>query len=250
MASSRLFIVSVLAGIFILLGGVGVSAELPAPAGVIVRTPDPPEGSSSLELRWNPVRGAVGYEVYQYRAGRWWFDEQDIARTPLTSSTVITGLDPATTYRFRIKAIGPDGEKSPFSAVVQGTTLEAGAGEAYQGGSADSSRSVLSGSKKVLSGDEVQARLKLPPPDPPNGIIGVFAGSDTVKLSWRQVKGAVRYYVEEFQDDRWRSVAESRGKTYVEISDHPSPGPYKFRIRAVGVNGKSSPPSWPVTVER
>jgi len=58
-----------------------------------------------LELRWEPVPRALGYEVLSLRNGTWWLNEEEPSYTPATSSTVLSGLRPNSEYQFRIRAV-------------------------------------------------------------------------------------------------------------------------------------------------
>ncbi|MCA9797442.1 MAG: fibronectin type III domain-containing protein, partial [Candidatus Eremiobacteraeota bacterium] len=94
---------------------------------------------------------------------------------------------------------------------------------------------------------------KAPAPDAPTGLFAFFTSQDEIKLTWRAVRLADRYYVEEELEGKWEPVkpeVQVRSSNEVLIKEHPTPGPYRFRVRAVGKNGKSSSPSFPVTARR
>ncbi|MEU5238197.1 glycoside hydrolase family 18 protein [Streptomyces lydicus] len=74
--------------------------------------------SSSVALSWNPVAGATGYTVYRDGA-------KD--RTVSGTSATVTGLSPATAYRFQVTAGNAAGE-SARSAEVSATTAPSGGG--------------------------------------------------------------------------------------------------------------------------
>lgn len=216
-------------------------ARTAAPAHLTVKPLPSPEGQTALALQWDVVPGAVGYEVLQWRGGRWWFNPKDVDRIPMTSSTTIAGLSPGTTYRFCVRTVGSDGSRSKPSAPVQATTLTMQA-------------SVPSGTSQTpatTAGSSINPEA--PPPAPPLGLIAVFSAQDQITLSWTPVRGATAYFVEERRDGRWvpcQHVVGSHAASTVVIKDHPSPGPYSFRVRAVGANGKSSSPSFPAMAQR
>ncbi|MFI9721715.1 chitinase [Streptomyces sp. NPDC052396] len=92
----------------------------PPPGGQV---PDAPGGlsagavtPSSVALSWNPVPGATGYTVYR--------DGTKALSANGTSATV-TGLSPATAYRFEVTAVNAAGE-SARSAAVTATTASGG----------------------------------------------------------------------------------------------------------------------------
>ncbi|MBI3925620.1 MAG: fibronectin type III domain-containing protein [Armatimonadetes bacterium] len=231
-----------------------LAQDLPAPTGLKLVVPAAPNGHTRLELRWDPVPGAVGYEVLQHRAGRWWFNDSDLSRIPITSSTVISGLDPGTPYEFCVRAVGPGGKVSANSAPAGGRTLLREVSYSPRGkdpaeGFEDPEEAPILPSQTPPAA----ADLNLPAPEAPSGLIAVFHEQDRVKLSWRKVKDAKRYYVEEERNGVWKPVEKLQGEPsscIVTILEHYSPGPYRFRVRAVGPNGKSSAPSWPVTADR
>ncbi|MFF5716619.1 chitinase [Streptomyces buecherae] len=94
-------------------GGGTPGEEVPAaPAGLAASAPT----SSSVTLSWNPTKGATGYHVYQ--------DGKRVQAVSGTSATV-TGLAPATSYKFQVTATNTAGE-SPKSAEITATTTAGG----------------------------------------------------------------------------------------------------------------------------
>lgn len=215
---------------------------LPAPRGLTITNVPGDAGSQQLRLQWEPVPGATGYEVFQWRKNTWWLNEDDPNRTPLTTSTVIQGLDSGSAYEFCVKAIGEGGKSSAYSASAGGRTGQAG--------------QVNMTSKPADSGPtrfSIKPGLKGPAPEAPTGIIGVFSEQDRIRISWRAVPGVTRYSVEQEKDGTWapaQNVVGDVASTSVILIDRPQPGPYKLRVRSVNREGTLSEPSWAITVER
>lgn len=219
---------------------------LETPQGLRVAPASGPDGQTTLTLQWDPVPGAYGYEVFMLDAGKWALDEEDTNRIPMTASTRITGLDPDTPYEFRVRAVGAGGVCSGMSPAVGGRTVAVGSV-----GTTSAVQTAPSPSPRA-SGARNQA-VAGPAPDAPTGAMGVFGDSDTVNLAWRKVPGASHYRVEEFRDGKWIELEAPAGlpqDSRTVIRDRPRPGPFRFRISAVGENGRMSEPSLPVTVTR
>lgn len=87
-----------------------------APGGLTAGTAT----ATSVGLSWTPVTGATGYNVYQ---------DGTKTQSVAGASATVTGLAPATTYRFRVTATNGAGE-SPQSAEVTVTTASGGGGPA------------------------------------------------------------------------------------------------------------------------
>ena len=59
--------------------------------------------------------------------------------------------------------------------------------------------------------------------------------------------------MEEERDGRWVERPGPSGplrENRLLLAGHPRPGPYRFRIFAVGANGRMSEPSWTLTISR
>jgi chitinase len=97
-------------------GGGGDPVVIPAvPAGLAAGT----AASSSVDLSWNPVSGATGYNVYR--------DGSKVASVSGASATV-TGLAAATSYSFQVSATNSAGESAKSAAVTARTAASGGGG--------------------------------------------------------------------------------------------------------------------------
>ncbi|MFB8272796.1 chitinase [Streptomyces sp. NPDC055955] len=97
-------------------GGGGDPVVIPAvPAGLAAGAAT----SSSVDLSWNPVSGATGYNVYR--------DGSKVASVSGASATV-TGLAAATSYSFQVSATNSAGESAKSAAVTARTAASGGGG--------------------------------------------------------------------------------------------------------------------------
>ncbi|MFE2989154.1 chitinase [Streptomyces sp. NPDC059262] len=97
-------------------GDGGDPVVIPAvPAGLAAGTAT----SSSVDLSWNPVSGATGYNVYR--------DGSRVASVSGASATV-TGLAAATSYSFQVSATNSAGESAKSAAVTARTATSGGGG--------------------------------------------------------------------------------------------------------------------------
>ncbi|MGW1019626.1 chitinase [Streptomyces niveus] len=99
--------------------------SLVGPGGETGQPPAAPSGlrsstvtASSVGLAWSPAAGATSYTVHRDGA-------PDVNVTG--TSTTITGLSPATAYRFQVSATNAAG-RSPLSSAVTATTQAGGGG--------------------------------------------------------------------------------------------------------------------------
>lgn len=222
--------------LLVTLGSVALSAEpLSTPEGLHVTF-----DGEMFRGRWTPVPGASGYQVWTRLHGGWRFDEREFWSVPFTSSFELPGDDDR--IRFRVRAVAPDGSLSEFSrdvAPVRETPEEARA-ESSSGRATSAGR----------GGGDFDPDA--PPPEVPTGLFAVWEEGRTVRLVWSESPDAVKYAVEEQIDGRWTAPAQISfpRKTTALIEDRPMPGPYVFRVRAVGKNGRASQPSRPTTLSR
>jgi len=95
-------------------GGTQPPADLDAPTGVSASGAT----SSSMAIAWNAVSGAAGYNVYRNGS-------KANALTVSGTSFTDTGLAPATSYSWTVKAADANGAEGPASAPVSASTTGA-----------------------------------------------------------------------------------------------------------------------------
>lgn len=188
---------------------------------------------------WEAIEGASYYEVWTKLYGNWHFSEKEHQLMPFTSSFELAGSDERSL--FKVRAVSSDGTRGEFGQAVSATveTESARESRASRPSSADKT-------------GEATFDPEAPPPSAPKGLFAVWIDPRSVRLIWQAVDAAARYSVEELRDDKWASVVglEVIKSTTVVIKDRPMPGPYRFRIRAIGANGRASAPSWATTLKR
>ena len=189
--------------------------------------------------RWDAVPGASYYQVWVKNFGRWTFDPNEMQTSPFTSSFELRVMDERA--RFKVRAIGPKGAESDYSDEVAPVWRKVTTSES------EDRATTRTGSSGTPEFDP-----KAPPPDPPTGLFTIWVEPEVIKLVWQESKGAKNYAVEEYRDGSWTSPPsiEFSSDNTALIKGHPAPGPYKFRVRAVGRNGRASEPSWPTTAKR
>jgi hypothetical protein len=214
--------------VLLLVASASLAEELPAPTNFTV-TGD----GVVFRGRWDAVPGASHYEVWTRLYGNWKFDEKNHDATPFTSSFEIPGSDDR--MRFKVRAVSSDGAKGEFSSESYATIKQATQSKAPA---------------PVLSPDGFDPQA--PPPAAPGSLFAVWAEPREIRLVWQPSENASRYTVEELRDGKWISVidAEFPKDTTAIIKDKPMPGPYQFRVRAIGRNGRASEPSRATTAKR
>lgn len=186
--------------------------------------------------RWEAVPGASYYEVWTRQYGNWRFNEKDHETSPFTSSFEKSGSDDRT--RFKVRAVSADGEKGDFSDETTAVVETA----------APVTRPGVSGSSGPSNdGFDVEA----PAPPPPSSLFTVWTGPREIRLVWQASEKADHYIIEELKDGKWGSVmgVDFPKETTAIIKEKPMPGPYQFRVRAIGRNGRASEPSRPTTAK-
>ena len=99
---------------------IATTGQPPAPTGLTVGTTT----GQSVALSWTAIPGAASYQVrYRSAGGGAWTTAPDTTAASLT----VSGLQPGTTYVFRVRAKGDgarylDERRGPWSSTVNGTT--------------------------------------------------------------------------------------------------------------------------------
>ena len=97
--------------------GKALNAIMPTPSALVVS----PMSYSQLKLTWLNISGETGYSVERSSNGinNW---KQVVATTANVTTFTNTGLSPATTYYYRVRAILGGGKYSAYSNVAIATT--------------------------------------------------------------------------------------------------------------------------------
>lgn len=190
---------------------------------------------------WSAVKGASFYQVWIEKFGRWSHNDKDMNFTPFTSSFQLPIEDERS--RFKVRAVGNKGELGPFSEEVGSKRAATSSTDTDTAAIADTNNTA----KPRSTFDP-----KAPPPPPPTSLFAVWIEPDVIKLVWREPKGGKKYSVEEQIDEKWVSIPllEFPRANTALIKNHPAPGPYRFRVRSIGSNGRASEPSFPTTAKR
>lgn len=190
---------------------------------------------------WSAVKGASFYQVWIEKFGRWSHNDKDMDFTPFTSSFQLPVEDERA--RFKVRAVGSQGQLGPFSEEV---------GSKRAATTPDSSNSTVVSNNAGTSAPRSTFDPKAPPPPPPTSLFAVWIEPDVIKLVWREPKGGKKYAVEEEVNEKWVSIPllEFPRANTALIKNHPAPGPYRFRVRSIGSNGRASEPSFPTTAKR
>lgn len=164
-------------------------------------------GTSSINLNWTAVSGATGYNVY-CAVGNGEYIK--LTNSPVTmNSYTSTGLNPATTYYYKVTAVNSAGESERSTAAFAQTNASSGSGSTS--GGSTSSGSTSSGStggtatpvssdievKPVLSGSTANASVTSD--NLKKALDAAKAdsnGTKTVTLKLAEVKGAESYTLE------------------------------------------------------
>ncbi|PIR93442.1 hypothetical protein COT99_00715 [Candidatus Falkowbacteria bacterium CG10_big_fil_rev_8_21_14_0_10_43_10] len=106
--------------------------SLSAPAGFTASA----GGESQINLSWNAVSGAQGYEIYRQGSdGNW--DSASVFTSTSNASYANSGLSSGATYYYRLKSYN-GGNKSEFTATKSATTDASGGGGGGGGGGGES----------------------------------------------------------------------------------------------------------------
>ncbi len=227
--NSKLFRCVQIALAVVLLVSPGWSESLEIPEELSVS-----HDGSTFRGRWQAVKGASHYEVWTKLYGNWRFDSKEPEMSPFTSSFEVRGSDDR--MWFKVRAISGSGKVGPFSDEVQAIPTVVGASP---------QRPVLTDPSDKRDDFDPET----PAPEPPSSLFTVWTDPREIRLVWQASPKAIRYTVEELKDGKWVSLpkVDYPKPTTAVIKDKPQPGPYQFRVRAVGRNGRTSEPSRPTT---
>ena len=159
------------------------------------------KSSTAITLEWLSSAGASGYILEQYKGGKWTSIAviKDKDRTYYT----VNGLNPDTTYTFRIRAYATNGSDTLYSDNYSRTAVK-----------------TRIGNVKSFSGKGISA--------------------SAVKLDWSKNDKATGYVIEQYKGGKWTALATTKNNTTLTftvkgLADNTA---YSFRIKSYRtVNG-------------
>ena len=155
--------------------------------------------SSSISLKWDKNANASGYEIEQYKGGKW----TQIAKIN-NSSTVsynVSRLAADTTYTFRMRAYKTLSSGTSYSDYVR-----------------------LAAKTQLTNTDK---------------FVGTAISPTAVKLDWNRNDKVTGYIIEQYKGGKWTQIAVTKNNTTLKfiVKGLNPDTKYSFRIRAYKTNG-------------
>lgn len=154
---------------------------------------------NSVTLSWNRNATAGGYIIQQYVSGKW------VQKAKLSDNSsvkyTVSGLTPATSYRFRIRAYKTIGVNTVYSGYTSHTTLSS--------------------------------------PVNISGLVCTARTYNSITLGWNRNSTATGYKLEQYKNRKWVQIAliKSNKTTFYKVTGLTAATGYKFRIRAYKSSG-------------
>lgn len=159
--------------------------------------------SSSVSLKWDKNANASGYEIEQYKGGKW----TQIAKIK-NSSTVsynVSGLAADTTYTFRMRAYKTLSSGTAYSDYVR-----------------------LAAKTQLTNTDK---------------FVGTAISPTAVKLDWNRNDKVTGYIIEQYKGGKWTQIAVTKNNTTLTftVKGLADATPYSFRIKTYkNADGKTN----------
>ena len=159
--------------------------------------------SSSVSLKWDKNANASGYEIEQYKGGKW----TQIAKIN-NSSTVsynVSGLAADTTYTFRMRAYKTLSSGTSYSDYVR-----------------------LAAKTQLTNTDK---------------FVGTAISPTAVKLDWNRNDKVTGYIIEQYKGGKWTQIAVTKNNTTLTftVKGLADATPYSFRIKTYkNADGKTN----------
>ena len=159
--------------------------------------------SSSVSLKWDKNANASGYEIEQYKGGKW----TQIAKIN-NSSTVsynVSGLAADTTYTFRMRAYKTLSSGTAYSNYVR-----------------------LAAKTQLTNTDK---------------FVGTAISPTAVKLDWNRNDKVTGYIIEQYKGGKWTQIAVTKNNTTLTftVKGLADATPYSFRIKTYkNADGKTN----------
>ena len=159
--------------------------------------------SSSVSLKWDKNANASGYEIEQYKGGKW----TQIAKIN-NNSTVsynVSGLAADTTYTFRMRAYKTLSSGTSYSDYVR-----------------------LAAKTQLTNTDK---------------FVGTAISPTAVKLDWNRNDKVTGYIIEQYKGGKWTQIAVTKNNTTLTftVKGLADATPYSFRIKTYkNADGKTN----------
>ena len=159
--------------------------------------------SSSISLKWDKNANASGYEIEQYKGGKW----TQIVKIN-NSSTVsynVSGLAADTTYTFRMRAYKTLSSGTSYSDYVR-----------------------LAAKTQLTNTDK---------------FVGTAISPTAVKLDWNRNDKVTGYIIEQYKGGKWTQIAVTKNNTTLTftVKGLADATPYSFRIKTYkNADGKTN----------
>ena len=155
--------------------------------------------SSSISLKWDKNANASGYEIEQYKGGKW--TQIAVTKNNTTLTFTVKGLADATPYSFRIKTYKNADGKTNYSGY---TTVKA----------------------------------ETPPAAVKNARV-TSTTATWITLEWERNANVTGYAIEQYKGGKWTQIAVTKNNTTLKfiVKGLNPDTKYSFRIRAYKTNG-------------
>ena len=153
------------------------------------------KSSTAITLEWLSSAGASGYVLEQYKGGKW--TSIAVIKDKDRTYHTVNGLNPDTTYTFRIRAYATNGSDTLYSDNYSRTAVK-----------------TRIGNVKSFSGEGISA--------------------SAVKLDWSKNDKATGYVIEQYKGGRWTEIkAVDNDVTEITVEGLAKSTAYTFRIKSV-----------------
>jgi len=199
-------------------------------------------GEGVVHLNWNAVAGAVSYELWAWTeaAGRQRLDDGSLTGTTFNYDDVEVGA----TYQFTVRAVGPAGALSEWSAWVPATVTQPSSSTATPTPTTTPTADVTgtaTPTPDTTPTPTATPEAALPPPPP---ALDVQVSEDSVQLSWDPVKGAVRYVLWVWTSSGGPERLDDGSLTDTTFTHTNLEAGASYHYTARAVNATGLPSSW------
>ena len=161
------------------------------------------KSSTAITLEWLSSAGASGYVLEQYKGGKW--TSIAVIKDKDRTYHTVNGLNPDTTYTFRIRAYATNGSDTLYSDNYSRTAVK-----------------TRIGNVKSFSGEGISA--------------------SAVKLDWSKNDKATGYVIEQYKGSKWTAIATTKNNTTLTftVKGLAKGTTYSFRIKSFRKTGSTT----------